>query len=109
MPTRLCSDPTCDQPQTYRGRCAKHTRTNERSVNRAGRKLYSTKRWQLVRRKVLFLNPLCSADGCDAIAEDVHHKVDLADGGAPYDPANLEQLCHSHHSQETRARQTHAA
>jgi 5-methylcytosine-specific restriction endonuclease McrA len=108
MPTRLCSDPTCPEPATYRGRCAAHSRTNERSTNRAGRKLYSTKRWQIVRRKVLFLNPLCEC-GCGQISTDVHHKQDLDDGGDPWNPENLEALAHDCHSKETRARQNHAA
>jgi 5-methylcytosine-specific restriction endonuclease McrA len=107
MPIRLCNGhPTCSEKAVYRGRCAKHSRENEREINRAGRQLYGTKRWQMTRRKVLFLNPLCQ---CGAIAEDVHHKVDLADDGDPWALEGLEALCRSCHSKETRARQTDAA
>jgi 5-methylcytosine-specific restriction protein A len=102
MPTRLCSNPTCAQPATYRGRCAVHSRANEQGIQRAGLKLYSTAKWQRTRRKALFLNPLCQAQDCERIAEDVHHITDLADGGDPYDLANLEALCHSCHSRHTR-------
>jgi 5-methylcytosine-specific restriction endonuclease McrA len=31
----------------------------------------------------------------------VDHWVPLAQGGAPYDDANLVSLCHSHHSRKT--------
>lgn len=99
MPTRLCAIPTCPEPATYRGKCAEHNRSNERTTDRAGKQVYSTKRWAMTRRKVLFLNPLCE---CGEIATDVHHIRDLADGGVPYDQANLEAMCHSCHSKHTR-------
>lgn len=34
-------------------------------------------------------------------ATDVDHKVPVSAGGAPFDPDNLQSLCHSHHSQKT--------
>jgi 5-methylcytosine-specific restriction endonuclease McrA len=108
MPTRLCLQECCPNPATYRGRCPDHARHNERTINRAGRQVYNTKRWSIVRRKVLFENPLCAC-GCGRIAEDVHHKRDLEDGGDPWDSENLEALAHDCHSKETRARQNHAA
>jgi hypothetical protein len=46
--------------------------------------------------------PLCQfvEDGeeCGRIADSVHHIVELKDGGAPRDPANLMSCCRSHHS-----------
>jgi hypothetical protein len=47
--------------------------------------------------------PLCQyrmEDGreCGVLADPVHHIVELEDGGAPRDPANLLSLCRSHHS-----------
>jgi hypothetical protein len=32
------------------------------------------------------------------LADSVHHIVELEDGGAPRDPANLMSCCRSHHS-----------
>jgi 5-methylcytosine-specific restriction endonuclease McrA len=35
---------------------------------------------------------------CGLLADSVHHILELEDGGAPRDPANLMSLCRSHHS-----------
>lgn len=108
MPRRLCTWPGCPDPVKYRGYCQRHARAKERGTNRAGRAIYATKRWKLLRRRKLFETPLCEAEGCGEIATDVHHRTDLADGGDPWKLANLQSLCHSHHSRETRAAQTGA-
>jgi len=102
MPTRLCANPSCPNPATYRGRCAVHARANEKVIQRAGRHFYGTKRWQLLRSRVLFEQPLCATPGCAAISEDVHHIVDIDDGGPVWARSNLEAHCHSHHSSLTR-------
>jgi len=107
MPTRLCSEPSCPEPAHYRGRCATHARTNERTVKRAGLRIYSTSKWQNTRRRYLFLHPLCEC-GCGRISEDVHHRVDLDDDGDPWAFSNLEALSHSCHSRTTRQRQVQA-
>jgi 5-methylcytosine-specific restriction endonuclease McrA len=78
---------------------------------------YSSLPWRMSRRKQLHDHPLCQyeRDGeeCGEIADSVHHIVELEDGGAPRDPANLMSLCRSHHSvihaQRRRARGTVAA
>lgn len=101
----LCLHPRCPEPPVYRGRCAAHSRAKERGTNRAGRKVYNTKRWQIVRRRVLFEQPLCAEEGCDEIATDVDHIVPIAKGGDPFARSNLAALCHSHHSQKTRREQ----
>jgi 5-methylcytosine-specific restriction endonuclease McrA len=63
---------------------------------------YSSKAWRLSRRRQLFAYPLCQfvEDGseCGLLADSVHHIVELEDGGAPRDPANLMSCCRSHHS-----------
>jgi 5-methylcytosine-specific restriction endonuclease McrA len=104
VPTRLCSAPRCPEPATYRGRCQAHAADNERQVNRAGHAIYRTKRWQLLRRKVLREQPLCP-DPCGDIATDVDHIKSIEDGGDPWARANLQGLCHSHHAAKTRAEQ----
>jgi 5-methylcytosine-specific restriction endonuclease McrA len=105
MPTRLCSNPTCAQPATYRGRCAIHSRANEQGIQRTGLKIYSTAKWQRTRRKVLFLNPLCAC-GCGDIATDVDHIVPLDEDGDPWDMANLQGLTAACHARKTRQEQT---
>lgn len=109
MPTRLCLTPTCDQVARYRGRCAGHARTNDQTINRAGRHIYNTRRWRITRDRYLAANPMCAADGCAAIAAHVHHVVDLAAGGNPWNAENLIGMCASCHSRVTRAGQIEAA
>jgi hypothetical protein len=99
---RACLAPTCPNPATHRGRCQTHARNRERQTNRAGYKIYRSKRWRILRDCYLTHHPLCS---CGEIATDVHHLVDLADGGQPYAWANLSAMCKRCHSQITRRRQ----
>ncbi len=101
---RSCINPTCAAPAVYRGRCIEHARRNNHDINRAGYHIYRTKRWKMARRRILFDHPLCAE--CDAIATDVHHITDLADGGDPYAPTNLAALCHACHARHTRHMQT---
>jgi 5-methylcytosine-specific restriction enzyme A len=104
MPTRLCAEPGCPNPAATRGRCPTHARTNDKAINRAGHHIYRTTRWQRLRRRVLFEQPICA--GCDnELAVDVHHRVDIADGGNPWARSNLEALCKSCHSKLTRHHQ----
>lgn len=105
MPIRLCLAAGCPRPASYRGYCAEHARVRERRTNRVGKAIYNSTRWKHTRRRVLFLQPLCAVEGCGEIATDVHHRVDLADGGDPWARSNLEALCHRCHSAKTRARQ----
>jgi 5-methylcytosine-specific restriction protein A len=102
MPTRLCLNAGCPNPATYRGRCATHARTNNRATHR-NRTIYNSKRWATTRSSVLFSHPLCP---CGAIATDVHHIVDLEQGGDPWARSNLQALCHPCHSRTTRQGQT---
>lgn len=106
MPTRLCAEARCPEPATYRGRCPGHARTNNRNThsNTAHRAIYNSKRWQLLRRRVLFEQPICA--GCDnALAVDVDHKVAIEDGGAPWAHNNLQGLCKQCHGRKTRQEQ----
>lgn len=96
-PTRC---PRADCPHTQP--CPDHkpshrTRTNPRS------KIYDTKRWKTLRRAKLTATPQCETHGCDTPATDVDHIISLRAGGAPYDWANLQALCHPHHSAKTAA------
>lgn len=102
MPTRLCSNASCRETARYKGRCARHARGRENQINRVGHAIYRTAKWRRTRRRVLFEDPLCP---CGAIATDVHHRVDLADGGDPWARSNLQALCHSCHARITRKEQ----
>jgi 5-methylcytosine-specific restriction protein A len=58
--------------------------------------VYQDPRWRKVRRLVLERDGhQCQLrlDGCTGKATQVDHTIDLGDGGAPYDPANLASAC----------------
>jgi len=80
-------------------RCARH-----RSAPWAGRESPSARgydrKWERLRRWFLNRNPFCA--DCGGPAEEVHHKVALAEGGARLDEGNLEALCKGCHSRRTR-------
>jgi hypothetical protein len=102
-PIRLCLEPRCPNPATTRGRCAVHA-AEQRKQNRSRFDgFYSSKPWRMSRRRQLYAYPLCQfrmEDGseCGLLADSVHHIVELEDGGAPRDPANLMSCCRAHHS-----------
>ena len=104
---RLCVTPSCPNTTTRGGRCPECAREYERTIDRAGAKLYGLKRWQIARKRQLFRNPLCELqhDGCGGIANEVHHRVPLADGGARFAASNLMSTCKPCHSVETRREQ----
>ncbi len=99
MPTRLCLTPRCPNPATYRGRCSTCSPARERATH-PNRHIYNTKRWQLLRRRILFNQSLC---GCGAIAIDVDHITAIEDGGDPWAPANLQPMCQPCHAAKTNA------
>jgi 5-methylcytosine-specific restriction protein A len=116
MPVRMCRTAACPNVATSRGLCADCGKARHRRRNAARhadaqerRGFYKTRRWQMTRRRQLTAHPLCQhvvgGSPCDRVAEIVHHVVDIADGGALYDPANLASLCKRHHDQITWARQ----
>jgi len=69
--------------------------------------MYASKRWAMHRRRKLFLNPLCELEhaGCQGIANEVHHRIAMEDGGAKYALDNLVSTCKPCHSRETRREQ----
>ena len=103
MPQKVCLEPGCPNPASYRGRCGEHATQRDRTIQRAGYHIYRTKRWRVVRDRQLFLHPLCD---CGRIAQHVHHRIDLSDGGHPWAPSNLQSMCGSCHGKTTRRRQT---
>jgi len=97
MPIRLCNQPQCPEPAAYRGRCQRHAKQREQATH-PNKTLYNSTRWQLLRRRVLFNQPLC---GCGAIATDVDHIRAVEDGGQEWALANLQGLCAACHSRKT--------
>lgn len=59
------------------------------------------RRWQQTRDTQLREHPYCQWPGCHRLAVVPDHIVPLAEGGARYDPANLQSLCKPHHDQKT--------
>lgn len=68
-------------------------------AGRRGRGIYGTRQWLEVRRAVLQAAGWRCAR-CKAFADEVHHLVKLADGGAPYDRDNLQAICRRCHLDE---------
>ena len=100
---RLCTG-GCGDTTIKGGRCPECARSYERTIDRAGAAVYSTKRWRTTRRRKLHLNPICEL--CDsAIAEEVHHDPPLAEGGDPFHLDGLVSTCKPCHSRETRREQ----
>jgi 5-methylcytosine-specific restriction protein A len=105
MPVRVCRDPACPHLIKEGRYCPEHARNQQQSRNnrrRSQRKVYLSAKWQATRRRQLFDHPLCAH--CGAIATDVHHLQDLADGGDPWQPANLQSLCRWCHGHITGGR-----
>lgn len=66
---------------------------------RRGAKVYGTREWGAVRRRVLQA-ARWRCRRCRRYANEVHHIKALADGGAPFDPRNLEAVCSACHRKE---------
>lgn len=69
------------------------------------KRFYDSTRWQRLRRAYLTANPLCEEcllKGITEIAEEVDHKIPIADGGSPTDWDNLQSLSKTCHSRKTR-------
>jgi 5-methylcytosine-specific restriction enzyme A len=108
VPIRLCLNPRCPRPATHRGWCAAHRREKDRERARVRRedaadrnRLYASRRWWLLRRAVLFEQPLCAC-GCGGLAEEVDHIRPLAAGGDRWARENLQGLARQCHAAKTR-------
>ena len=69
-------------------------------------RIYSTARWQRLRRQQLWAHPLC--EDCHRVgivkeANHVDHRIAISAGGDPFTPIGigLASLCASCHSQKT--------
>lgn len=107
---RPCAHPGCSA-LVERGRCEKHKRESWRDYERERRPprdkvFYSSPAWRAARALVLAGEPLCrecAKAGRVVPAVQVDHVRAVKDGGAPFDPENLQPLCLACHSRKTLA------
>jgi len=94
----ICKRPGCGQSASARGFCPAHAPA-PRPDNRpnAHQRGYG-RDWRTIRDKHLREYPWCAV--CGETGTDVDHIVTRKQGGAD-DDANLQTLCHSHHSEKT--------
>ena len=67
-------------------------------------KFYQSTPWRKFSKIYKDKHPLCvmcESQGEVRIADVTDHIIRLKDGGLPYDEANLQSLCHSHHNQKS--------
>ena len=98
----------CITAATNKGYCANHQPNIANPVQRQRAeysRLYDTKGWKTLRKRILFNTPLCSRCatlGTTTAAADVDHVVPhRGDTKLFYDATNLQALCHSCHSYKT--------
>ena len=74
------------------------------STKRERATIYSTKRWSVLRHKVLTrdggLCVRCRVEGRTVLAEIVHHREPTRDGGDPWSLENCESVCRACHTAE---------
>ena len=108
---RPCAKVGCPKTTTE-GYCAEHKKVEDKSWSsnayrtvkrekKATDSVYSTARWQRLRKMMLRRQPACQAEGCNELAREVDHIVPMSNGGAQYDMANLQCLCTSCHARKT--------
>ncbi len=107
-PKTPCCYPNCPALTDDRY-CPQHERDRKRQADARRkddplRRLYGTARWKRLRSQVLREEPLCRdcrAEGHVEASAEVDHIVPARRGGGFFDRANLQGLCHPHHSRKT--------
>ena len=109
MPRKLCLEPGCANAAAPkgRGRCEEHYRGRERKRNQRRRadpdrgrrvQVYHSKRWLVLRKRVLYEQPICAVEGCNQLSTDCDHIIPLSQGGAEFERSNAQGLCERHHA-----------
>lgn len=62
---------------------------------------YLSPSWRDFRRTVLRERQTCAVPGCNRKPTHLDHIKPRRQGGAPLDRANVQALCHNHHSAKT--------
>lgn len=106
MPKTPCAEPRCSAFAEVRGRCKAHATERNRETHTprhrhtpATSRVYSSKRWRVLRLRTLRRYPLCAE--CGALATEVDHVTPIEEGGQPWAPANLQSLCATCHGRKT--------
>ena len=74
------------------------TPPRRRRADEPWRRIYGTENWKRARRNARRrAGGLCERCGDEPETLDVHHRIPLKDGGAPFDPDNLVVLCRPCH------------
>jgi 5-methylcytosine-specific restriction endonuclease McrA len=101
---RPCAIGSCPEPAAPgKSQCVKHAAEQRKQNRTVNNSFYASKPWRLSRRAYLFKHPLCefvlpNGETCGEIADSVHHRVPIEDGGARRDEANMMAVCRPHHS-----------
>ena len=100
-----CGHPGCPEivpsGQKY---CEKHRAEHKGEDVRPGRKngnLYSTVRWQRLRKTVLAAHPICAICGKEKATVVDHVIPHRGNKALFYDPGNLQALCKACHDRKT--------
>ena len=101
---KACANPYCKElVETGKRFCPKHDAENKMHKLRRNyeylrirsdkelQKFYKSSEWKSLREKKLKANPNCEV--CGKPAQEVHHLVDLKDGGERLSMKNLVSLC----------------
>lgn len=73
--------------------------------NKSGSLIYDTRAWRRLSDKKRTVNPFCERclkEGRHVVAKIVDHKVEIKDGGKPYEWSNLESMCYQCHNTKTQ-------
>jgi 5-methylcytosine-specific restriction protein A len=79
-------------------------RYNKFDRDKDGQKLYESPAWRRLRAIYLKRNPLCEvcyAEGRITPAVICDHRVEIKDGGAKLDMANITAMCYACHNKKT--------
>ncbi len=113
---KICTYPGCnvavevDDFDRSSPRCSSHPLTHtpkkryEHHHDPTGKVIYGTYKWKKLRKAYAAEHPLCEHCLRYEILEPVavvDHIKEIKDGGEPYDPNNLQSLCHSCHNRKT--------
>ncbi|MDO5676520.1 MAG: HNH endonuclease signature motif containing protein [Propionibacteriaceae bacterium] len=96
----------CGLPATKLGRCARHQRPPWETPSRRNQ-LLDKNRWAKIAAAHLKRWPDCAHCGATAVHTD--HIINIANGGALYDDANLQSLCEPCHAIKTEKERAAAA